>query len=128
LNQNLIKISSAQLARTGLDQLPVTIIRAGENAAWRFLEFFTANIRNRNTRLAYARAIGQFFHWCERRRIRLEQIHPSLIAAYIEQHSGEPPTIKQHLAAIRMLFDLAGCWADCSIQPCQLRSRTKACG
>lgn len=28
-----------------------------------------------------------------------------MVAAYIEQHEGSPPTIKQHLAAIRMLFD-----------------------
>jgi site-specific recombinase XerC len=27
------------------------------------------------------------------------------VAAYIEQHPGSPQTIKQHLAAIRMLFD-----------------------
>lgn len=28
-----------------------------------------------------------------------------IVAAYIEQHSGSPQTIKQHLAAIKMLFD-----------------------
>jgi hypothetical protein len=27
------------------------------------------------------------------------------VAAYIEQHPGSPQTIKQHLAAIKMLFD-----------------------
>jgi integrase len=27
------------------------------------------------------------------------------VAAYIERHPGSPPTVKQHLAAIRMLFD-----------------------
>jgi integrase/recombinase XerD len=27
------------------------------------------------------------------------------VAAYIEQHPGAPQTIKQHLAAIKMLFD-----------------------
>jgi site-specific recombinase XerD len=35
----------------------------------------------------------------------LEQLRPAVIAAYIEQHPGSPPTVKQHLAAIRMLFD-----------------------
>ena len=29
---------------------------------------------------------------------------PITVAAYIEQHSGSPPTVKQHMAAIRMLF------------------------
>jgi hypothetical protein len=34
-----------------------TIIRAcGERASIRFIDFFTARIRNRNTRVAYARA------------------------------------------------------------------------
>lgn len=28
-----------------------------------------------------------------------------MIAAYIEQHSAAAPTVKQHLAALRMLFD-----------------------
>jgi hypothetical protein len=45
--------------------LPVLIAGAGERAAIRFLEFFTVNIRNRNTRAAYARAAGAFLRWCE---------------------------------------------------------------
>jgi hypothetical protein len=35
----------------------------------------------------------------------LDKIKPVVIAAYIEKHPGVPPTVKQHLAAIRMLFD-----------------------
>ena len=31
----------------------------------RFMEFFAANIRNPNTRLAYAHAIKDFFTWCD---------------------------------------------------------------
>ena len=93
-------VPSSQLTRAGFAALPPTIVRAGERAAWRFVEFFTANIRNRNTRAAYAQAIAAFFRWCERRRVALEQIHPSLIAAYIEQHPGSVPTLKQHLAAM----------------------------
>jgi site-specific recombinase XerD len=34
----------------------------------------------------------------------LEDIEPITVAAYIEQHLGSPPTVKQHMAAIRMLF------------------------
>jgi site-specific recombinase XerD len=48
----------------------------------------------------------QFFAWCEAHRIRtLDQINPVVIAGYIEQHPAAAPTVKQHLAAIRMLFD-----------------------
>jgi site-specific recombinase XerD len=39
------------------------------------------------------------------RSFNLEQLEPVIIAGYIEQHQGSPPTVKQHLAAIRMLFD-----------------------
>jgi hypothetical protein len=33
--------------------VPAAIAAAGEKAGWRFVEYFTANIRNRNTREAY---------------------------------------------------------------------------
>jgi site-specific recombinase XerD len=69
------------------------------------LEFFTAKTRNHNTRSAYARAVGQFCAWCEAQGIRFEQLQPMIVAAYIEGHSAAAPTVKQHLAAIRMLCD-----------------------
>jgi hypothetical protein len=45
------------LIRAGLDALPSIIRAQGERASRRFIEFFTANIRNRNTRMAYARDV-----------------------------------------------------------------------
>ena len=45
--------------------LPALISREGRRASTRFLEFFTVNIRNPNTRLAYAKAVGQFLSWCD---------------------------------------------------------------
>jgi site-specific recombinase XerD len=88
--------------------VPAPIAAAGEPAAKRFVEFFTANIRNRNTRTAYARAVSDFFRWCEEVGLaRLELLEPVHVAAYVEQlgktHSA--PSVKQHLAAVRMLFD-----------------------
>jgi len=85
--------------------LPHIITSEGRKTTKRFLEFFTANIRNKNTRLSYARAVRQFLSWCETRGVTLTQIEPMIVAAYIEQHEGSPTTVKQHLAAIRMLFD-----------------------
>ena len=85
--------------------VPAVIDRAGGTARKRFLEFFTATIRNENTRMAYARAVGGFFGWCQGYRLELIDIEPIHVAAYIERHSGAAPTVKQHLAAIRMLFD-----------------------
>lgn len=87
--------------------VPALIADAGEKASLKFLEFFTANIRNKNTRQAYLRAVLQFTDWCEQHEFALEHISPVIVAAYIEQLGQEhsAPTVKQHLAAIRMLFD-----------------------
>jgi site-specific recombinase XerD len=77
------------------------------SAGRRFVEFFTANIRNRGTRMVYARAVGQFFDWCDCRGLELFEVSPLVVAGYIENLTGQKsaPTVKLHLAAIRMLFD-----------------------
>jgi site-specific recombinase XerD len=68
-----------------------------------------ARIRNRNTREAYWRAVTRFTAWAEARGVReLHQVKPLLVAAYVEQMMADgfsKPTVKQHLAAIRKLFD-----------------------
>jgi integrase/recombinase XerD len=68
------------LVRAGLDALPSIIRARGERASRRFIEFFTANIRNRNTRSAYARAVKQFFDWCEGRQLELFEIDAITVA------------------------------------------------
>src|SRR4051794_12450327 len=88
--------------------VPTAIAGAGEHAARRFLEFFAATIRNKNTRLAYYRGACSFFSWLEQRGIaELVDIEPLHVAAYVEalQDTAAKPTVKQHLAAVRMLFD-----------------------
>ena len=88
--------------------VPAAIAGAGENATRRFLEFFAATIRNRNTRMAYYRACCSFFVWLDINGItELDEIEPIHVAAYIEalQAKKAKPTVKQHLAAVRMLFD-----------------------
>jgi hypothetical protein len=96
----LHQAESGCLAMPGHLLAPI-VFRAGR----RFLEFFTAQIRNPNTRKAYARAAGGFFAWCNARGLGLEQIEPMIVAAFIEQHPASTPTVKQHLAALRHLFD-----------------------
>lgn len=103
--KDLTRFSHRAISGIGFASLPRIITDAGADAARRFVEFFTATIRNKNTRLAYAEAIRQFFEWCDTRGFTLELIEPVVVAAYIEQHPGSKPTVKQHLAAIRMLFD-----------------------
>ncbi len=77
-----------------------------DHAAQRTLEFFTANIRNSNTRKAYALAAAEFAVWCQSVGIDdLQQVQPVHVAGYIEGLQLAAPSIKLHLAALRMLFD-----------------------
>jgi site-specific recombinase XerD len=87
--------------------VPALITDAGDPAAWRYVEFFTANIRNPNTRRAYARACTSFFAWCDERGLTLTTIRPHDVATYIEtrQQTHSAPDVKQQLAAVRMLFN-----------------------
>jgi len=77
----------------------------GEKAARRIIEFFTAEIRNANTRQAYGRAARQFFDWAAGHSLTLETIEPVHVAAYVEQDDRSPATVKQHLSAISRLYD-----------------------
>ena len=95
-------------AKSGAFLLPLAIAQADEKTQRRFLEFFAATIRNRNTRTAYYRAACKFFAWCDRRGVReLSQIEPLIVAAFIEEETRtrQAQTVKQELAALRMLFD-----------------------
>ena len=96
-------ITSSHAARA-----PALVATAGARASYRFLEFFTALIRNPNTRRAYARAAIEFFDWLAARGVtRLTAIESVHVAAYIEQlqKARSAPTAKLRLAALRHLFD-----------------------
>jgi hypothetical protein len=56
--------------------MPSLIAAAGDQASWRYIDFFTANIRNPNTRRAYVRACETFLAWCEQHRRTLATIRP----------------------------------------------------
>src|SRR5690348_6884936 len=96
--------SNRQLAAVGVAagvELPALFLR-GRDSGKRFWEFFTVNIRNKNTRKAYFIAVTQFSAWCEGRGLTdLALVEPIHIAAYIEQLGTvvSKPTVKQHLAA-----------------------------
>lgn len=110
---------SSNLARAGMPSLPPIILAAGEKTARRFVEFFAATIRNKNTRVAYVHAVGSFLIWCEERSLSLQTIDSLAVAAYIEQLTGErsAPTVKQHLATIRMCFDWLVTGGELSVNP-----------
>lgn len=91
-----------------LSSTPPIIAGASQRTRMRFLEFFAANIRNPNTRRAYARAAGDYLSWCFAHGVRdLADISPIHVAGWIEElgQTLSPPTVKLRLAAIRNLFD-----------------------
>jgi site-specific recombinase XerD len=97
-----------QLARITASYAPALIAESGPRASYRFLEFFTAKIRNAHTRRAYTRAVTEFFDWLAAKDVtRLADIESIHVATYIEELSRErsAPTAKLRLAALRHLFD-----------------------
>lgn len=97
---------SGGLATQPTFAVPMLVQNSGEGAYHKFVEYFIGQIRNTNTRKAYAKAVGLFFDWCEQHgATNLEEINYVVVASYIEQHSSSAPTVLQHLAAIRQLFD-----------------------
>jgi site-specific recombinase XerD len=90
------------------DAAPPAMFLADRAAADRFFDFFTANIRNLHTRRAYYNAVCKFAEFCDERGVLdLAHVKPLHVPGYVEslRSSFAKPTIKQHLAAIRMLFD-----------------------
>ena len=81
--------------------VPGLIADLGEQVGWRNIEFFTANIRNPNTRRAYVRACGRFFTWCEERGLSLEAIRPFDVAAWVEglQERHSAPGVNRQVGA-----------------------------
>ena len=97
-------ITSVKVAG-GAGALPAVIAREDARSRERYLEFFAVTIRNAHTRRAYLTATSQFFAWLEGRGLGLSEVTPMLVAGYIESHPGEALTVRQHLAALRRLFD-----------------------
>src|SRR5260221_11903410 len=58
--------------------------------------------------VSYMNATRRFAEWCASKDIhQLAQVEPLHVAAFVRdlQEELSPPSVKQHLAAIRMLFD-----------------------
>ena len=87
--------------------VPQLIADQGQEAGWKFLEFFTAGIHNNNTRKAYYRAVLNFCNWAQSYGLTLLSLRPLHTATWVKQLGSKlsAPSVKQHLAAVRMLFD-----------------------
>lgn len=96
---------NTELVLASAGQVPA-VFASDALAARRTFEFFAVNIRNPNTRKAYARGVADFSTWCDRHGLKdVRQVQPLHVAAYIEGLQLAAPSVKQRLAALRMLFD-----------------------
>lgn len=103
-----LTLSPAPAAELSSLQQPAPLFTPTPKAAKRVLEFFTAQINNDHTRKAYLNATRRFAEWCAGRGIgQLADVQAFHVAAFVKELQGQlsPPTVKQHLAALRMLFD-----------------------
>lgn len=106
---NSNQTASAAVSLTA--SLPPAVVRLfapNAPAARCFMNFFTAQIRSDHTRRAYWNAVRRFSLWCETHGLgQLCQVEPFHVAAFLQHLQGTlaPASVKQHLAALRMLFD-----------------------
>jgi len=110
MGTELVKTSNHQQSLTirgGGFILPAVIADQGEKAAERFFTFFTDQIPNTNTRAAYYRNAMRFFAWTHAKGLSLTTIKSYHVSGYLAElaASHSTPTVKQHLATLRMLFD-----------------------
>ena len=78
--------------------VPAAVARAGDVGRRAWLDFFAAQIRNQNTRPAYARAAHRLFDWLSEYGIHdIVDIEPGHIAVWLEARMREAsrPTVKQ---------------------------------
>ena len=105
----IVPSSSAGAVTTGSGFiLPAVIADWGDKAAERLFTFFTDTIPNKNTRSAYHRNTMRFFAWTHAKGLSLPAIKSYHVSGYLgaelaNEHAT--PTVKQHLASLRMLFD-----------------------
>lgn len=66
-------------------RMPAIITGAGDKAVLSFVNYFTAEIPNANTRRAYLLAWRELGLWTESRGLRLDEVRPFMVAAYREE-------------------------------------------
>ena len=105
----LVPVSGRQLAAVGAGRQPAGDLSALGGRRETFWEFFTANIRNRNTRRAYFVAVSRFSEWCELQKTSARStssrstsphISSSSVATHCQAHRQAAPG--RHPHAVRL--------------------------
>ena len=69
------------------------------------LNILEGRVRNSNTRKAYKSAWRSFFQFCSEYKLELHRVKPYHFGMWLKRHTGSVATQRQHLAAVRLLFD-----------------------
>src|SRR5208282_3452138 len=69
------------------------------------LNILEGRVRNLNTRKAYKAAWRSFFAFCSEYKLELDRVKPYHFGLWLKRHTGSVATHRQHLAAVRLLFD-----------------------
>src|SRR5712672_1634362 len=97
--------TEAQKVLLPFDLLEGTSESTRAKTAETFLELLAARVRNPNTRSAYRVAWRAFLAFCSARGLELESVKAYHVGSWLDQHLGSRATQRQHLAAVRLLFD-----------------------
>src|SRR5271165_2572586 len=76
-----------------------------QKTAETLLNILEGRIRNKNTRSAYRTAWRSFFQFCSEYKLELDRVKPYHLGLWLKKHPGGISTQRQHLAAVRLLFD-----------------------
>jgi integrase/recombinase XerD len=98
-------VNGRALTDAGESGVPAIIADVGAAGRFAWDEFFRGRLRNPHTRAAYGLAVRRFLAWCQEQGTPLPRVTPGVVGEYFDQHPGSIPTKKQHLAAIKGLFD-----------------------
>jgi integrase/recombinase XerD len=105
MTQEVSQTETGKVILASLDLIAGTSESTRAKTAETFLELLGARVRNPNTRSAYQVAWRSFLAFCSARQLELKSVKAYHVGAWLDQHPGSRSTQRQHLAAVRLLFD-----------------------
>jgi len=93
------------LVFTAADLIPSSAESNRAKTAETLLNILEGRIRNSNTRNAYKIAWRAFFTFCSEYKLELDRVKSYHFGLWLKRHTGSVATQRQHLAAVRLLFD-----------------------
>src|ERR1700761_8453753 len=105
MRQEVSQTETGEVFLASFDLLEGTSESSRAKTAETFLELLGARGRTPKTRSAYRVAWRAFCAFCSTRQLELESVKAYHVGAWLDQHPGSRSTQRQHLAAVRLLFD-----------------------